>query len=129
MSVAQKVIQTNFFGFVRLTNEIVPRMAKREVPAGQSRGKLVFIQFHQGCNDIRLDFVATAIHPHPHVKSKLYWTIHSGTMVAVASILGELPTAFQGFYNASKAALRSYCETLRMECSVDTVRVNVNTFQ
>jgi NAD(P)-dependent dehydrogenase (short-subunit alcohol dehydrogenase family) len=81
----QRVVQTNFFGFVRLVNEIVPRMAKREVAPGAPRG----------------------------------------TVVAISSILGELPTAWQGFYNASKAALRSYSETLRMECSVDTVRVNV----
>ncbi|KAF9002609.1 oxidoreductase [Hymenopellis radicata] len=79
ISVSQKVVETNFFGFVRLVNEIVPRMAKRE----------------------------------------------AGSVVAIGSILGELATPFQGFYNASKAALRSYAETLNMECSVDTVRVNV----
>jgi short-subunit dehydrogenase len=39
-----------------------------------------------------------------------------GTVVAIGSILGEMATPFQGFYNASKAALHSYTDTLRMEC-------------
>ncbi|KAJ7693404.1 hypothetical protein B0H17DRAFT_1132557 [Mycena rosella] len=72
-----KVVQTNFFGFVRLVKNIVPLMGKR--------GK--------------------------------------GTVVAIGSILGELATPFQGFYNASKAALHSYAETLRMECQPIGVKV------
>ncbi|KAJ7646887.1 hypothetical protein FB45DRAFT_183564 [Roridomyces roridus] len=72
-----KVMETNFFGFVRLVKHIVPRMGKR--------GK--------------------------------------GTVVAIGSILGELATPFQGFYNASKAALHSYTETLRMECTHINVKV------
>ncbi|KAJ7091880.1 hypothetical protein B0H15DRAFT_905954 [Mycena belliarum] len=72
-----RVVQTNFFGFVRLVNNVVPRMGKR--------GK--------------------------------------GTVVAIGSILGELATAFQGFYNASKAALHSYTETLRMECTHIGIKV------
>ncbi|KAJ7800704.1 hypothetical protein B0H14DRAFT_3490404 [Mycena olivaceomarginata] len=38
------------------------------------------------------------------------------TVVAIDSIPGEIATPFQGFHNASKAALHSYTETLRMEC-------------
>ncbi|KAJ7451792.1 hypothetical protein B0H11DRAFT_1910118 [Mycena galericulata] len=72
-----KVVQTNFFGFVRLVKNVVPRMGRR--------GK--------------------------------------GTVVAIGSILGELATPFQGFYNASKAALHSYTETLRMECQPIGVKV------
>jgi len=72
-----KVVQTNFFGFVRLVKNVVPRMGVR--------GK--------------------------------------GTVVAIGSILGELATPFQGFYNASKAALHSYTETLRMECQPIGVKV------
>ncbi|KAJ7497732.1 hypothetical protein FB451DRAFT_1121466 [Mycena latifolia] len=72
-----KVVQTNFFGFVRLVKNVVPLMGKR--------GK--------------------------------------GTVVAIGSILGELATPFQGFYNASKAALHSYTETLRMECNPINVKV------
>ncbi|KAJ7141347.1 hypothetical protein C8R44DRAFT_659041 [Mycena epipterygia] len=72
-----RVVQTNFFGFVRLVKNVVPRMGKR--------GK--------------------------------------GTVVAIGSILGELATPFQGFYNASKAALHSYAETLRMECQPIGVKV------
>ncbi|KAJ7121249.1 NAD-binding protein [Mycena crocata] len=72
-----KVVQTNFFGFVRLVKNVVPRMGKRG----------------------------------------------SGTVVAIGSILGELATPFQGFYNASKAALHSYTETLRMECQPINVKV------
>jgi len=72
-----KVVETNFFGFVRLVNNVVPRMGLRG----------------------------------------------SGTVVAIGSILGELATPFQGFYNASKAALHSYTETLRMECNVIGVKV------
>lgn len=65
-----KVIETNFFRFVRLVQHVVPLMAKRQ----------------------------------------------HGTVVAIGSILGEMATPFQGFYNASKAALHSYTDTLRMEC-------------
>ncbi|KAF8199847.1 hypothetical protein K438DRAFT_1582892 [Mycena galopus ATCC 62051] len=65
-----KVVQTNFFGFVRLVKNVIPLMAKRQ----------------------------------------------RGTVVAIGSILGEIASPFQGFYNASKAALHSYTETLRMEC-------------
>ncbi|KAJ6489512.1 hypothetical protein C8R47DRAFT_1215324 [Mycena vitilis] len=72
-----KVMETNFFGFVRLVKNVVPLMAKRK----------------------------------------------KGTVVAVGSILGELATPFQGFYNASKAALHSYTETLRMECEPLNVKV------
>ncbi|KAJ7349679.1 hypothetical protein DFH08DRAFT_635071, partial [Mycena albidolilacea] len=64
-----KVVQTNFFGFVRPVKSIVPLMAKCQ---------------------------------------------HS-TVLAIDSILGEIATPFQGFHNASKAALH-YTETLRMEC-------------
>ncbi|KAJ6629539.1 oxidoreductase [Mycena sp. CBHHK59/15] len=74
-----KVVQTNFFGFVRLVKNVVPRMGKR--------GK--------------------------------------GTVVAIGSILGELATPFQGFYNASKAALHSYTETLCMECQPIGVQVSL----
>ncbi|CAK5281279.1 unnamed protein product [Mycena citricolor] len=72
-----RVMQTNFFGLVRLVKNVVPRMARRG----------------------------------------------HGTVVAIGSILGELSTPFQGFYNASKAALRSYTETLRMECKPLKVKV------
>ncbi|KAJ6498863.1 NAD-binding protein [Mycena sanguinolenta] len=72
-----KVVQTNFFGFVRLVKNVVPLMAKRK----------------------------------------------QGTVVAIGSILGEMATPFQGFYNASKAALHSYTDTLRMECQ--PLKVNV----
>ncbi|KAJ7680705.1 hypothetical protein DFH06DRAFT_1290477 [Mycena polygramma] len=72
-----KVMETNFFGFVRLVKNVVPLMSKRK----------------------------------------------KGTVVAVGSILGELATPFQGFYNASKAALHSYTETLRMECEPLNVKV------
>lgn len=72
-----KVVQTNFFGFVRLVKNVVPLMAKRK----------------------------------------------HGTVVAIGSLLGELATPFQGFYNASKAALHSYTETLRMECQPLNVKV------
>ncbi|KAJ7455826.1 hypothetical protein FB451DRAFT_1354036 [Mycena latifolia] len=71
------VVQTNFFGFVRLVKNVVHRMGKR--------GK--------------------------------------GTVIAIGSILGELATPFQGFYKASKAALHSYTETLRMECEITNVKV------
>ncbi|KAJ7881391.1 amidase signature domain-containing protein [Mycena leptocephala] len=71
------MVQTNFFGFVRLVKNVVPLMAKRK----------------------------------------------KGTVVAIGSILGELATPFQGFYNASKAALHSYTETLRMECQPLNVKV------
>lgn len=46
-----------------------------------------------------------------------------GTVVAVGSILGEIGTPFQGFYNASKAALHAYTETLVSECKPLGVRV------
>ncbi|CAK5281273.1 unnamed protein product [Mycena citricolor] len=72
-----RVMQTNFFGFVRLVKNVVPRMARRG----------------------------------------------HGTVVAISSILGELPMPFEGFYNASKAALRSYTETLQMECKPLKVKV------
>ncbi|KAJ7045946.1 NAD-binding protein [Mycena alexandri] len=72
-----RVVQTNFFGFVRLVKNVVPLMGKRK----------------------------------------------QGTVVAIGSILGELATPFQGFYNASKAALHSYTETLRMECTPLNVKV------
>ncbi|KAF7357769.1 NAD-binding protein [Mycena venus] len=72
-----KVVQTNFFGFVRLVKNVVPLMAKRQL----------------------------------------------STVVAIGSILGEMATPFQGFYNASKAALHSYTETLRMECQPLKVKV------
>ncbi|EEB98337.1 hypothetical protein MPER_02172 [Moniliophthora perniciosa FA553] len=36
-----------------------------------------------------------------------------GLVVAIGSILGELGTPFTGLYNASKAALHAYTETLR----------------
>ncbi|KAJ6530412.1 NAD-binding protein [Mycena vulgaris] len=72
-----RVSQTNFFGFVRLVNAVVPRMGKRR----------------------------------------------KGTVVAIGSILGELPVPFAAFYNASKAALHSYTETLHMECQVINVKV------
>ncbi|KAJ7583922.1 NAD-binding protein [Mycena floridula] len=39
-----------------------------------------------------------------------------GLIVAVGSIYGDLGTPFTGIYNASKAALRAYTETLYMEC-------------
>jgi short-subunit dehydrogenase len=106
MAEAQKLVETNFFGLVRLVNEVVPRMAKRQVAPGAPRGKAssyrISFQITQSCN--------------------------VGTIVAISSILGELATPFRGFYNASKAMLRSYTETLQMECSVDTVRVNVSPY-
>ncbi|KIK65931.1 hypothetical protein GYMLUDRAFT_952702 [Collybiopsis luxurians FD-317 M1] len=67
----KSVMDTNFFGFVRLCNAIVPRMAKSN---------------------------------------------HKGLIVAIGSILGEFGTPWTGIYNASKAALHSYTETLEMEC-------------
>jgi len=72
-----KVVQTNFFGFVRLVKNVVPLMAKRQ----------------------------------------------HGTVVSIGSILGEMATPFEGFYNASKAALHSYTETLRMESQPLKVKV------
>ncbi|KAJ7347093.1 NAD-binding protein [Mycena albidolilacea] len=72
-----KVVQTNFFGFVRLVKNVLPLMGQRK----------------------------------------------RGTVVAIGSILGEMATPFQGFYNASKAALHSYTETLRMECQPLNVKV------
>ncbi|KAJ7739065.1 NAD-binding protein [Mycena maculata] len=72
-----KMAETNFFGFVRLVKNVVPRMGQR----------------------------------------------NKGTVVAIGSILGELATPFQGFYNASKAALHMYTETLRMECEPIGVKV------
>lgn len=71
------MVQTNFFGFVRLVKNVLPLMGKRK----------------------------------------------RGTVVAIGSILGEMATPFQGFYNASKAALHSYTETLRMECQPLNVKV------
>ncbi|KAJ7623598.1 NAD-binding protein [Roridomyces roridus] len=72
-----KVMQTNFFGFVRLVKHVVPHMARRK----------------------------------------------KGKVVVIGSIYGELATPFEGFYNASKAALHSYAETLRMECQPVGVKV------
>jgi len=46
-----------------------------------------------------------------------------GTVIAVGSILGEIGTPFQGFYNASKAALHAYTETLTDECKPLGVKV------
>src|ERR1700761_7367195 len=46
-----------------------------------------------------------------------------GTVVVIGSIIGELATPFQAFYNSSKAALHMYAETLRMECRVIGVKV------
>ncbi|KAJ6461121.1 NAD-binding protein [Mycena vulgaris] len=71
------VLETNFFGFVCLVKDVVPRIG----------------------------------------------TCGKGTVVAIGSILGELATPFQAFYNASKVALHSYTETLRMECQVIGVKV------
>ncbi|KAF9481265.1 oxidoreductase [Pholiota conissans] len=66
---AQKVINTNLFGVIRLVNLVAPKMVKR--------GK--------------------------------------GTIVPIGSINGELPCPFMGMYNASKAAVHAYAETLTNE--------------
>ncbi|CAK5265473.1 unnamed protein product [Mycena citricolor] len=71
------VMHTNFFGLVRLVNNVVPRMARRG----------------------------------------------HGTVVAVGSILGELPAPFPWLLQREQAALRSYTETLQMECKPLKVKV------
>ncbi|KAL0954063.1 hypothetical protein HGRIS_005213 [Hohenbuehelia grisea] len=40
----------------------------------------------------------------------------SGMLVTLGSLCGELGTPFSGLYNASKAALHAYTETLTLEC-------------
>ncbi|KAF5371428.1 hypothetical protein D9757_010004 [Collybiopsis confluens] len=72
----QSVMDTNFFGLVRLCKNIIPRMARSSTEHGRSKG----------------------------------------LVVAIGSILGEFGTPWTGMYNASKAALHSYTETLEMEC-------------
>ncbi|KAJ3930590.1 MAG: NAD-binding protein [Lentinula lateritia] len=74
----QSVMNTNFFGFARLCNYIVPRMAKSKT---------------------------------------------KGLIIPIGSILGEIGTPWTGIYNASKAALHSYAETLEMECRPLGVKV------
>jgi 1-acylglycerone phosphate reductase len=69
LETAQKVINTNLFGVIRLVNLVGPRMVKR--------GK--------------------------------------GVIVPIGSINGELPCPFMGMYNASKAAIHAYTETLTNE--------------
>lgn len=69
LETAQKVINTNLFGVIRLVNLVGPRMVKR--------GK--------------------------------------GVIVPIGSINGQLPCPFMGMYNASKAAVHSYTETLTNE--------------
>ncbi|KAK7029370.1 NADPH-dependent 1-acyl dihydroxyacetone phosphate reductase [Paramarasmius palmivorus] len=39
-----------------------------------------------------------------------------GLVVVIGSVRSELPTPFAGIYSSSKAAVRSYTETLSMEC-------------
>ncbi|KAF9481263.1 oxidoreductase, partial [Pholiota conissans] len=69
LETAQKIINTNLFGVIRLVNLVGPKMVKR--------GK--------------------------------------GAIVPIGSISGELPCPFMGMYNASKAAVHAYTETLTNE--------------
>lgn len=48
---------------------------------------------------------------------------HSGTLVGIASVAGIRGLPGHGAYCSSKAAVISYCETLRGECRADGVRV------
>lgn len=77
LEMAQKVMDTNLFGTLRLVQLIGPRMAKR--------GK--------------------------------------GLIIPVGSTAGELSLPFMGHYNASKAALHAFTETLAEECRLINVNV------
>jgi len=47
----------------------------------------------------------------------------SGTIVNIGSIVGEIPTPWNGMYCASKAALQSISEVLAMECKPFNISV------
>lgn len=50
-----------------------------------------------------------------------------GLIVVVGSIRSEMSTPFSGIYSSSKAAVRTYTETLSMECQplgVDVMLIN-----
>ncbi|HEY9595788.1 MAG TPA: SDR family NAD(P)-dependent oxidoreductase, partial [Spirochaetia bacterium] len=49
----------------------------------------------------------------------------TGQVVFIGSMRGEAPSPFSSFYSASKAALRSFAECLRMEVRRFGVRVSV----
>lgn len=50
---------------------------------------------------------------------------NKGTLIFIGSMAGEAPRAFSSFYAASKAALRSFAECLRMEVRGYGIRVSV----
>jgi NAD(P)-dependent dehydrogenase (short-subunit alcohol dehydrogenase family) len=56
----------------------------------------------------------------PHMRRR-----REGLIVNVSSIAGLVPVPFQGFYSASKAAIESITETLRMELQPFGVRVSL----
>ena len=73
----QALFEDNFFGAVRLTQAILPRM--------RARG--------------------------------------NGAVIFIGSMAGEAPRAFSSFYAASKSALRSFADCLRMEIRAYGIRV------
>lgn len=56
----------------------------------------------------------------PHMRNKGY-----GKIIAISSIGGLMGLPFQGFYSASKFAIESYCEALRLETKQFGVKVVV----
>ena len=60
--------------------------------------------------------MAKAVVPHMAARRR-------GLVINVGSIVGDVPTPFVGHYCASKAALQSITEVLRMECKPLGVKV------
>jgi short-subunit dehydrogenase len=58
---------------------------------------------------------------HPFLRP--LWARRSGTLVGIASVAGIRGLPGHGAYCASKAAVISYCESLRIECKPHGVRV------
>lgn len=56
----------------------------------------------------------------PHLRAR-----ERAHIVVVGSIAGLIAVPFQGMYSAAKFALEGYCEALRMELRLSTVRVAI----
>jgi len=54
----------------------------------------------------------------PHMAAR-----KSGTIVNIGSIVGEFPTAWNGIYAASKAALHRLCDVLYLECQPFNINI------